>query len=254
LLALLASVIFARPEPVLGGQKQIILGLEAAPPLVLSYFTWRRSKPNEFGSSTNEYTQRMGYLSAAVKSDVMNNSRVWRFEAEGHTKDPLKESDLGVAATETTWVAKDGHILRQVFEVQTPKGVARTVEAIYGTKTVELTITENGQERTATLYPTEGCQSFFDRFKPMVVDGKVVLKDKKFSILDPQTLGIVSCSATVGGRFNGKILLEPAKGTTYDITLGGKRQHVYLDERNHLLQIDITEDTFFQVDALPTEG
>jgi len=252
LVALLALLVLARPDPVLGGQKQIILGVQAEPTAVLSYYIWMRSKPNEYGSSLNEFAQRMGYTAAGVKNDIFNNSRVLRFETDARSKDPEKEIDNGIGASEKDWLAPDGHILRQIMVVTTPKNGERTVEAIYGTKTIEVSVTENGVEKTTTVYPEDGCQTFFDRFKPMVVDGKVVLNSKTFSILDPVTLGIVPCKAEVAGRFSGMILQTKMNGTTFDITIGGKRQRAYLADGIDLVKIDITQDSYFQIDSLPT--
>jgi len=252
MLAALALLAIMTPDPVLGGHKQIVLGLAADPPQVLSYNIWMRSKPNKYGFSLDEYAQRMGYSSTGVKQDVFNNSRVLRFETDARSKNPEKDSDPGIGAAETLWVDSDGHFLRQLISVQTPKNGERLVDAVYGTKTIEVSVKENGKETTTTLYPEGGCQPFFDRFKPMVVDGKVVLKDKKFSLLNPYTLGIIPCQAQVGGRFNGVILQTKMKGNTYDITIGGKRQRAYLADGNFLVKIDITEETYFQIDSLPT--
>lgn len=252
MLALVALLAIARPDPVFGGQKQIVFGLSVEPPQLLSYFIWMRSKPNEYGFSTDEYTQRMGYLTAAVRDDIFNNARVLRFDGDARAKDPQKDSDNGIGVAEKVWVDSEGHFLRHLMSVPTPKNGQRVVDAVYGTKTIEISVTENGKETTTTLYPEGGCQPFFDRFKPMVVNGKVVLKDKKFNLLDPYTLGIVPCRAEVAGRFNGMIIQTKMKGNTYDITIGGKRQRAYMADDKYLVKIDITEESFFQVDALPT--
>lgn len=251
MLALVALLALATPDPILGGQKQIILGLKAEPTTVLSYYIWMKSKPNEFGFSTDEYAQRMGFLSAGVHNDVFNNDRVLRFEADGRSKDPQKEFDAGKGVNEQMWVGADGHILRHFIRVQTPKGRDRVLDIVYGTKSIEISVTDDGVEKTTTMYPEGGCQPFFDRFKPMVVDGKVVMKEKKFSLLDPFTLGVIEGKAELAGRFDGMILQTHMKGSTFDITIGGKKQRAYLDSLNNLVKIDITDETYFQIDALP---
>lgn len=253
MIAFLALAVMAQPEVILGGQKQVIYGLKPDPPLVMSYYIWIEDKPNEYGSSTNVYSQRLGYTASRVKHDVFNNQRVFYFETDGRTKrDHKKEFDSGVSASERAWIdPENGHILRQIFTVEMPKTGERTVEAIYGTKTVELFIKENGKESQMTLYPEGGCQPFFDRFKPMVVDGKVVTREKSFLVLDPYNLSFVKASALVGSRFDGTILLKRMKGNLYHLTVNGHKQRVYITDQNDLVKVDVTDATYFQVDSLP---
>jgi hypothetical protein len=253
LVSLIALAVLAQPEVILGGQKQVIMGLKPEPTQVLSYYIWVEEKPNDYGSSTNVYAQRMGYTASKVKYDIFNSQKVFYFETDGRTKkDIKKEIDPGVSALEKTWIdPENGHILKQVFSVEMPKTGERVVEAIYGTKSVELNIKENGKETNSTLYPEGGCQPFFERFKPMVVDGKVVLREKNFYVLDPYTLSFVKGSATVGSRFDGTILLKKMQGNLYHITINGQRQRAYITDFNELVKIDLTESTYFQIDALP---
>ncbi len=251
MISLLVTAVLA-PQVILGGQKQIIYGLKPEPPLILSHYIWIEDKPNEWGSSTNVYAQRLGYTGARVKYDVFNSQRVFLFETDARTKkDHKKELDPGVGATERAWIdPENGHILKQVFTVEMPRG-DRTVEAIYGTKTVELAITENGKERALTLYPDGGCQPFFDRFKPMVEEGKVVLKEKSFLVLDPYTLSFQKGNARAGSRFDGSILQTKMKGNLFHIEIGGLRQRAFITDQHDLVKIDLTEETYFQIDSLP---
>lgn len=252
MLALLALAVVT-PEVILGGQKQMVYGLKNEPILLMSYYIFVEEKANEFGSSTNVYAQRLGYTSSKVKQDVLNNQLVYYYESEGRTKrDYKKEFDPGVAASERTWIdPSNGHILRQIFTVEMPKTGERIVEAIYGTKTVELSIKEDGKERTSTLYPDEGCQPFFERFKPMIVDGKTVLKEKTFFVLDPVTLSYVKGSVRPGSRFEGTILLKKMRGNLFHVEIGGRKQRVYITDKEDMVKIDLTEDTYFQIDSLP---
>ena len=253
MIALLALAAVALPEVVLGGHKQVIFGLKPEATQVLSYYVWVEEKPNEYGSSTNVYAQRLGYASVKVGYDVMNSQRVFLFETDGRTKlDKMKEYDAGVAAGEKAWVDPEtGHILRQIFTVEMPKTGQRVVEAVYGTKTVELSIKEGGKERATTLYVDGGCQPFFDRFKPMVVDGNVVMKEKNYWVLDPYTLSYTKGSANVGGRFESTILLKKMRGNLYSVFANGKRQRVYVTDSNELVKVDLTDETYLQVDAVP---
>lgn len=255
MLALLALAAMASPEVILGGQKQVIYGLKSEPIVMMSYFIWIEEKANEFGSSTNVYSQRLGYTASKVKQDVFNNKVVFYYESDGRTKrDHKKEFDTGVGASERAWIDPDtGQILRQIFTVEMPKTGQRTVEAIYGTKTVELAITEGGKERTTTLYMDEGCQLFFERFKPLMVDGKAIMPKKNFAVLDPYTLSYVKGSVRAGSRFETTILLKKMKGNLFHIEIGNQRQRVYITDKLEMVKIDVTDDTFFQVDSLPMQ-
>jgi hypothetical protein len=253
LLTLVALAAIVQPQVVLGGHKQIVFGLKPEPPVVLSYYIWVEEKPNEWGSSTNVYAQRLGFSACRVKEDVFNSQKVFYFETDGRTKfDKQKEFDAGVGAYERAWIdPENGHILRQYFMVNMPKTGERIVEAIYGTKTVELSIKEEGKERTSTLYVEGGCQPFFDRFKPMVADGKVVMKRKDYLVLDPITLGFVKGSAEVGSRFETTIMNIKMRGNLYSVFVNGARQRAYVTDKGDLVKVDLTEDTYLQVDAVP---
>ncbi len=252
MLALLALAV-STPQVILGGHKQMIYGLKPEATVILSYYIWIEEKPNEYGSSTNVYAQRLGFTGCRVKQSIFNNQVVHYFETDGRTKrDHKKEQDIGIAASEQTWIdPANGQILRQVFLVDMPKTGARVVEAIYGTKTVELSINELGKERNLTLYPEGGCQPFFERFKPMIVDGKTVMKEKKFAVLDPYTLSYVEGTATIGSRFEGSILLTKMRGNLFNFVIGGQRQRAYITDKLDLVKVDITEETYFQIDSLP---
>jgi len=255
LFALLAMAVLLQPEVVLGGQKQMVFGLKPEASQVLSYYIWVEEKANQWGDSTNVYAQRLGYTSSRVKLDIFNNQQVFLFETDARTKkDITKEFDAGVGASEQTWITKEGHIFRQIFRVEMPKTGERIVDAVYGTETVEISVKEAGKESSTTLYPVGGCKAFFDRFKPMIEDGKVVLKEKKFSVLDPYTLSIVPGSVTVGGRFDTNILSRRTKGNLYSIVLNGKKQRVYISDTNELVKVDLTDETYLQIDALPIGG
>lgn len=246
-------VITPEPHVVLGGHKQIVLGLKPEAPLVLSHYTWVESKANEQGSSTNVYAQRLGYAATRVKNDVINNQVVDLFETDGRLKlDKGKEFDVGIGASETAWInQKSGHIYRQRMTVEIPRIGERTVEAIYGTKTVELSIREGDKVRDLTLNVEGGCQPFFDRFKPMVVDGKVVLREKSFYVLDPYTLSYKKGSVSVGSRFEITVLLKKVKGNLYRFRWDGQDQRIYITDQNDLVKVDLTDKDYLQVDAVP---
>ena len=133
-----------------------------------------------------------------------------------------------------------------------PKTGQRVVEAVYGTKTVELSCTEDGKTTDTTLYPTDGCQPFFDRFKPMVEAGKSVLRDKKFYVLDPYTLGYKEVKIVAGSRFEAPILLTKMKGNVFNVTVGDQRRRIYITDFNELVKVDLSEDTYLQIDSLPS--
>jgi len=253
LLAVLALAAIAQPEIVMGGQKQVIFGLKPEPSLVLSHYLWVEEARNEFGDPTNVYAQKIGYTATKVSETIFNNQKVFLYVSDARVKrNKMKEYDTGVGASEQAWIdPATGQILRQIFQVEMPRTGDRIVEAIYGTKTVELSIREEGKERSSTLYMEGGCQPFFDRFKPMVVDGKVVLKEKTYLTLNPYTLSFTKGSATVGGRFDTTILLKKMQGNLYNVYTEGVRHRVYITDKNDLVKIDLTDETYLQTDAVP---
>jgi hypothetical protein len=253
LLALVALVAIAKPEIVLGGHKQVIFGLKPEPSLVLSHYIWVEEGRNEFGDATNVYAQKIGYTATKVSTTLFNNQQVFLYMSDARLKnDKLKEYDVGIGASEQAWIdPATGHILRQIFQVEMPRTGIRVVEAVYGTKTVELSVTEEGKTRETTLYVEGGCQPFFDRFKPMVVEGKVVLKEKSYLILNPYNLSYSKGSSNVGGRFEATILLKKMKGNLYNVYTGGNRQRVYITEKNDLVKIDLTDESYLQADTVP---
>jgi hypothetical protein len=41
------------------------------------------------------------------------------------------------------------------------------------------------------------------------------------------------------------------KGNLFHLTINGQKQRVYVTDKQELVKIDVGEDTYFQVDALP---
>jgi hypothetical protein len=77
------------------------------------------------------------------------------------------------------------------------------------------------------------------------------MKRKDYLVLDPITLGFVKGSAEVGSRFETTIMNIKMRGNLYSVFVNGARQRAYVTDKGDLVKVDLTEDTYLQVDAVP---
>jgi hypothetical protein len=90
------------------------------------------------------------------------------------------------------------------------------------------------------------------QFKPMIVDGKVVMRDKEYLVYDPFTSGFVKRAAHVGGSFRGSYLQLPFEGSHVDFEglMTGKVK-AYISKEGDLVKLDLPQNRYVILSSTP---
>ncbi len=154
-------------------------------------------------------------------------------------------------AKQVWWVTPEGKILRHLSSLQTPDGV-QTGDCTYGKDSVQRRYTDiRGQTSFGELFPACGMDALNDQFKPMVVDGKIALRDKEFCIANPLTGGIDKYAVRVSGKFSGEYFQSTFRGTTFDIVGPSNTLKTYVSDEGDLVKVDLTSEKYFIIGNLP---
>jgi hypothetical protein len=155
-------------------------------------------------------------------------------------------------AKQQWWVTPDGKILRHFATLKTPDGT-QTGDCVYGKDSVQRRYTDvRGQTSFAEVFPSCGMDLLNAQFKPMVEDGKLLMRDKEFAILNPLTGGIDKYSLTSAGTFHGDFLFATFKGRLFDLWGPNKlREKIFLDDSGDLVKVALDEERYFVISVVP---
>jgi hypothetical protein len=254
-----ASALACAQGPWLGGQQEIAYGLTPKSQTIVGLYVNRNMAPNEFGRVTGFYEIRLGHMGWKVSRDIFNSQPCLVFESDArtsqrgkYTRSQEEAEATGIFVTQKVkiWVSEQGKIMRENISQESPRGTY-FVDAIFGTETVELSGDLAGVKKDMTMYPQGGTVMFDNFFKPMIKDGKVLMEDKEFYLIDPVTMGIRKCKAHVKGRFAGEVMREKFKGHTIEITTPEDKQVAYVSQEGDLLRVDLPSDRYLLLEYLP---
>jgi len=173
----------------------------------------------------------------------------YNFAFKGNTR--KIEFTVEVHGTTQWWLAPDGTILRQYVQLVDARGT-RTASCTYDKDSIDIQFDIYGQRRITTLYPGD-MDKVQAQFKPMIVDGKVVMPEKEYLVYDPFTGGFLKRTAKVSGHFDGTYLSLKFKGTHVDIDgiLEDGPIKTYIDDEGDLVKIDLTKDRYVTLGVTP---
>src|SRR5579862_5941242 len=260
---------FAYEIPVAGGQREIVLGPKPVDYALLNGYYVREiaTKHLATGENTPGYVDNiipggtaednLGYFDCSSKADtlfekpciVITSSAKWN-QQMGKKPNVIKWQDF---SKQQWWVTADGVILRHYYAFQTPDGT-QTGDCTYGKDSIQRRYTDaNGKTSFGEIFPACGMDALNAQFKPMVVDGKVVLRDKDFCVLNPLTGGIDKFSVHSAGTFKGEFLNATFKGKIFEID-GPKNtsQKAFIDDTGDLVKVGLSEEKYFVISVVPT--
>lgn len=254
---------FHYPEPIFPGFREWVLGPQEYPATVLGILYSKEfpSVETSRGMTMPSWEERaMGTAMWSVKPDVFGSTPCLTIKLEGDYRAEyryrFKNSDQQVKRTvpvkgiSTWWVSKDGTILRQ-YESRTDERGVRTANGVYAADRIEVTVDEFGKRRIATLYPGDMAK-LQAQFRPMIVDGKVLLKEKEFLVFDPFTSGYVRHTVRLAGLFKADLIGAHFEGRNVDVDgySDGVRR-AYLSLEGDLVRVDLPNDRFMRISSLP---
>ena len=149
------------------------------------------------------------------------------------------------------WVSPDGTIIRQYEQRSDSRGVC-TANCTYDKDSINVQVDIYGKRTVTTLYPGD-MDMVQNQFKPMVVDGKVVMREKAYLVYDPFNGGFKQRKATFGGHFAGVYLSINFTGIhiDFDGMVPEGPVKAYIDDEGDLVKLDLPNDRYVNLGVVP---
>ncbi|HTQ10135.1 MAG TPA: hypothetical protein VMI31_08705, partial [Fimbriimonadaceae bacterium] len=258
-----------------GGQLEIVEGMRERPEIAFGFYTFRTSMFVENGPNVTPAggttPVRKGAVSWSVSNDTLNGIKCLHLQTQGsrniafQTDGKLVGGPVAQDATVTwgftvgcgrqVWIDSRGHTLKQTYTVIDHTGTYFLSADFKPDGTIDLDMKSKSGEKRMNLVPVSGGQAAFDaEFEPMLVDGKVGVKDKDYSTFDPVTGQIVQWHAKAGSRFTGVLNGKKCRGTTFTLTSGSSVERVYIDDKGEMLQVDFPDKSAIVQEFEPLKG
>jgi hypothetical protein len=265
-IAVLATCLSAAalPQgPWLGGQREIFLGPTDQGATVLGLYVNRKTGTSIGDIIDKRFVEvRLGWMGWKVSNGTFGGKPCKVLDTDGFTtvtkriegrKQTTTLTDQIKVVRQTYLDPASGKILRETYRWQDSQG-AFTGEALYGKDEIELKVQGPGVNRTTTVFPEGGTDLLDAMYKPMQVNGKVLMQEKKFAVLNPLTGGVQKVTARISGHFNWNLALVKRKGTVVEITWPDHVQKAYVDENGELLKVDLPEGRYLLFESLKEPG
>ena len=260
---------FAQQMPVVGGQREIILGPKPVEFTLLNGFLEREFSARKIASPSNTgdsyvdswapggtHEENLGFFDCNIKPDNIFSKECIQITSSARWNQKIGRKPNEItwqnAAKQQWWVTPDGKILRHFSQFQTPDGL-QTGDCVYGVDSIQRRYTDNkGKTSFGEVFPACGMDALNAQFKPMIEDGKVVLRDKEYFICNPLTGALDKYSVHAAGTFKGEFLHATFKGKLFDIEGPNKsRQKVFIDDTGDLIKVALDDDRFFVISSVP---
>lgn len=255
---------FQIPEPIFAGEREILLGPKEYSDSIMSLI-YSKDKPasldmkginppiwEEYPIGSIRWSVKPGTFGSqscmVVKNDVIFRPQ-YHYAFKGKTRQT--NVTLDIRGVSQWWVTADGKILRQ-YEQRTDDRGVRTANCTYGTDSIEVSVEEFGKRRVTTLFPGD-MQLLQNQFKPMVVDGRVVMSEKPYAIYNPFTSGFEKHIAKVGGAFQGTYLSQKFEGLSLVVDGYDKdgEFRAYVSKEGDLVKMDLPKDRYLVLQSVP---
>jgi len=254
---------FKVPQPYFAGEREVVLGPKAYSDSVMALI-YSKDYPAKLDMKGvnppiwDEYP--IGSIRWSVKPDVFGSQQcmVLKMEATYRPQFRFKvkygarpnDVTLDIRGVSQWWIAEDGTILRQ-FEQRADNRGTQSANCTYGKDSIEVSVDMFGQRRVTTLYPGD-MDKLQAQFKPMIVDGKVVMREKEYLIYNPFTSGFDKRKATLSGAFKGVYLSANFEGTS--MTLEGYEDgpfRAFISNEGDLVKMELPKDRYLVLQSLP---
>lgn len=259
---------FAQEMPIVGGQREIILGPKPIEFTLLNGYLEREiaarkiATPDNTGGYVDSWApggtheENLGFFDCSTRPDnifskecvlITTNAR-WN-QKMGRKPNEINWQNV---AKQQWWVLPDGKILRHYAMFQTPDGV-QSADCVYGADSIQRRYTDNkGKTSFGEVFPSCGMDALHAQFKPMVENGKVILRDKDFYVCNPLTGGLDKYSVHSAGTFKGEFLHATFKGKLFDIDGPNRtKQKVFLDDSGDLVKVALDDERYFVISSVP---
>lgn len=256
--------------PVIGGQREIILGPTPSDFTLLNGYLEKEVGPKHITTGDNTggamvdswtpgglYEDSLGYFDCSSRPGtifnkgciVITSTAKWN-QKMGRKPNEIKWQNY---AKQQYWVTADGTILRHFSSLQTPDGT-QTGDCTYGKDSIQRRYTDvRGETSFGEIFPSCGMDLLNAQFKPMVADGKVVLRDKDYCVVNPLTGGIDKYSVHSAGTFRGEYLGATFQGKLFEIDAPDHlTEKAFIDNTGDLVKVALSDEKFFVINVVPS--
>jgi len=249
--------------PILGGQREIIMGPIPIETQYEGYFLNKavagpKGNADLPATAVNWVEFRVGYMSWSVGSyQYEGKEPAYLIQTDGTYKQVLRDKlygDLNLVnrMKRSFWVSKEGKLLQENSLIEVANGTW-SMQATFNRDGYDVYLRNpyTGETKRTVNVPFD--TSMFDAmFKPMVVDGKTVLQEKEFYDVDPILGNPVKKSAKVGGRWNGFWFQHtPYEGYYVDLTDPTHTERVYMTDDADLFRVEEPDAHYLNIEQKP---
>jgi len=265
MIALAALVLWQVPPPVapfaasdevayLPGQLEVVAGPRPCPTSLMSLYFQTETDPKFMknaiiGQALIAYN--FGWVRFSTRQEDFLGLKVWHMSYAGHTDSHHGKKVYPEDATTDYWVDMDGHIRRQSASKSSDFGRSEALCDFFPDH-IQIQLKVDGKSSEHFLYPAhDELAQLNDQFKPMVVDGKVLIREKTYLVLDPYAGSFQHRTARVHGHFSGKELDTKFQGYNVDIEGDNKIQGACVSDDNDLVRVNLQDSKWFVLQSLP---
>ncbi len=250
-----SAVISSEPLSILPGQLEVVIGLRSIPDTVMALYFGKDIDATFNGGKITPggYVGfNFGFVRFATTSEDFLGLPVWHARWSSKTSSRKGKKEWRVDATEDYWVDNKGTIRRQAASFDGPDGRSEA-QADYYPDHIEIKRNVFGKFDDQLLYPGgQELTQLNEQFRPMVVDGKVILREKSYLSLDLFRGAFQLKTARVAGKFDGVECDAHFHGYEIDLEERRQKQGVCVSDDNNLVTVDLQEGRWIKMTSLPS--
>jgi hypothetical protein len=236
------------------GQLETVTGLRKCDETVMALYFGKDIDAQYTGSKIvpgGYVGYNFGYVRFSTREEDFLGLSVWHVHWVGHTTVKQGKKEYQLDAATDYWVDKTGKIRRQTASKTSALGHSEAL-CDYFPDHIQIQLLADGKSTEQLLYPAhDELAQLDDQFTPMVVDGKILRREKTYLCLDPYLGAFEKRKARVGGMFSGKELDAPFHGYEVNIELGGAVQGTCVSDENDLVRVDLQDGKAIVMTSLP---
>jgi hypothetical protein len=197
-------------------------------------------------------TYSFGYIRFSTVEESFLGWPGWHVRWSGRTVTREGKKEIQVDTTAEFWVDKSGRIHRQRASSQGPNGSA-SAEADFFPDHIQIRRSIAGKDSEMSLFPaSDEIDNLNAQFKPMIEDGKVLIREKSFLCLDLFRGTFEKRVARISGMFEGKELGSKFHGHAVDFEFNGFKEQACVSDDDYLVRIDLQDGKTAEMTTLPT--
>jgi hypothetical protein len=239
------------------GQREMILGITGNYALTTMQVIHQTDMPPAFPAGGGRveggglFEEALGNVHWSIKEDTFGGKKVHELICDGNLTERLtKTMQVSMADSTTFWVDDDGHIVRQ-YNKQIRPFATRVANCVYQKDSIDVSVEDEHGRRATSVFPNFDMSMLHDQFKPMIVDGKVVLEEKTFEVFDPFKMSFDKYAVRLSGSAAGTYFGMKFEGKAFEIVGPHSTVTAAVSKEGDLIKVDMPKDRFIVMQSIP---